>query len=449
MSNALAIASVTAVLKDLLDNALIDHSVSATVGGPVLVTAVAPDLIDLADENADRQLNIFLYHVMPNAAWRNTGLPSRDGRGERLTNPPLALDLYYMLTAYGAQDFEAEILLGYAMQLMHEMPVLTRDAIRRTLSPGSPVSGVGLLPPALDALAASDLADQIEQIKVTPVSLSTEDISKLWSAFQANYRPSVAYQVSVVLIESTRAAKSPLPVLMRGAGDIGVFVYAGLTPPYPAIESVDPPDEQLSAVLGAELVITGYQLNRSTDATVLINNTRLDAPLELTPLAGATATEMRVRLEINPATDPANFVAGVYTLSVVFDRSAPDPALERTTNEVPFALAPSIVEPPDASPPGTPAHITAVRGVDDAVTVTVECRPEVRPTQPVSLVVGEREAQAEPHPAPTTDTLVFRFPVLAPGDYFARLRVDGVESQLIDRSVVPPVFRTSQRVTIP
>ena len=52
MSTALAIASVTAVLKDLLNNGLIDHNVSAQVGESVLVTALPPDRIptDAANE---------------------------------------------------------------------------------------------------------------------------------------------------------------------------------------------------------------------------------------------------------------------------------------------------------------------------------------------------------------------------------------------------------------
>src|SRR5215211_5297880 len=137
MSSPLAIAAVTAVLKDLLDNGLIDHSVSAAVGGPVVVTAHAPQRIK-TDENEVAQLNLFLYQVTPNPGWRNAGLPSRNGSGNLLTNPPLALDLHYLLTAYGKQDFEAEILLGYAMHLLHETPVLTREAIRKTLGPVSP-----------------------------------------------------------------------------------------------------------------------------------------------------------------------------------------------------------------------------------------------------------------------------------------------------------------------
>ena len=113
------------------------------------------------------QLNLFLHQVTPNPAGATTRLPSRDAIGrQRLTNAPLALDLHYLLSAYSGGDLHAEILLGYAMQLLHETPVLTRDAIRTALNP-SP--GVGTtLPPALRALADSGLEDQVEQIKLTP-----------------------------------------------------------------------------------------------------------------------------------------------------------------------------------------------------------------------------------------------------------------------------------------
>ena len=213
MSSALAIASVTAVLRDLLNNGLIDHNLASSVGD-VEVSALPPDRIETGDSAEKSQLNLFLYQVTPNQGWRNVALPSRDARGDRLTNPPLALDLHYMLTAYGAKAFHCEILLGYGMQLLHETPVLARDAIRRALSPPFPVNGDGL-PASLQALSASELAEQIEQIKITPLSLSTEEISRLWTAFQAKYRPTAAYQVSVVLIESKRSTRSTLPVRAR------------------------------------------------------------------------------------------------------------------------------------------------------------------------------------------------------------------------------------------
>ncbi|MDQ3259152.1 MAG: DUF4255 domain-containing protein [Acidobacteriota bacterium] len=426
MTNALAIASVTAVLKDLLDDALVNNSVSAAMSGSVRVSALAPDRID----DDATQLNIFLYHAAPNAGWRNTGLPSRNRSGGRMTNPPLALDLYYLLTAYGKENFEAEILLGYAMQIIHEMPVLTRELIREVLA--APSGGGGIVPPALAALAASDLAEQVEQIKVTPQSLTIEELSKLWAALQANYRPSVAYHVSVVLIESTFASRAPLPVLMRGTGDRGVITQPDLTPPFPTLTSVAPPDKQLAARLGEVLTLSGFQLDGES-VTVRAANARLPASFALTPLADNTATSVTVRLEDDAATDPQNWIAGFYTLTVEVTSGGET----RTTNEVAFALAPRITS------------TSAARDADGNVVVTVECVPDVRAAQRASLIVGDHELQAEAHPDQTNQLIFIDRTETPAGTYFVRLRVDGVESVLINRTTTPPTFEASQQVTVP
>ena len=60
MSTPLAIGAVSAVLRNLLDNGLVD--VGAPLG-PVNVTAVAPDRIDLDDAEAPPSLNLFLYRT--------------------------------------------------------------------------------------------------------------------------------------------------------------------------------------------------------------------------------------------------------------------------------------------------------------------------------------------------------------------------------------------------
>ena len=60
---------------------------------------------------------------------------------------------------------------------------------------------LNILPPEFDLLRASELADQIESLKITPQTLSMDDMSKLWTAFQASYRTTVAYDVSLVLID--------------------------------------------------------------------------------------------------------------------------------------------------------------------------------------------------------------------------------------------------------
>ena len=47
-----------------------------------------------------------------------------------------------------------------------------------------------------------------------------------------------------------------------------------------------------------------------------------------------------------------------------------------------------------------------------------------------------------------TDTLNFNIETMPPGEYFLRLRVHGVDSLLVDSSVTPPVFDSSQKVTL-
>src|ERR1700743_1751623 len=214
MSTALAIASVTQVLKDLLNDGLINNDVTGTLGVNVKVTSLPPDRIDTTLASEDSQLNLFMYHTTTNMGWRNEGFPSLNAKGERISNPPLALDLHYLLSAYGSTELHPEILVGYGMQLLHETPVLTRDAIKTSLAL-NPSVPPAQLPQYLRMLSTSELADQIEQIKITPQALSTEEIYKLWAAFLTRYRPTSAYHVSVVLIESKKSTKAALPVLQR------------------------------------------------------------------------------------------------------------------------------------------------------------------------------------------------------------------------------------------
>ena len=198
MSSALALASVTAVLKDLLENGLASGSVTSKLGADATVSALPPDRIPSgADERA--QLNLFLYLVTPHPGLRGNG-----GGGSR---GALALDLHYLLTAYGAQDFQTEILLGHALQLVHDTPVLERDRIKEILKTISHTRDRRVVPPTLAALAGSDLADSVERLKIEPTFLNTEEMSKLWSALQARYRPSATYKVSAVVMNAGNGKK--------------------------------------------------------------------------------------------------------------------------------------------------------------------------------------------------------------------------------------------------
>ncbi len=435
MSNALAIAGVTAVLRDLLNDGLINHNVAGVLGSSVTVSLGPPDRVVPANGTEASQLNLFLHQVTPNAGWRNEGHPSRDASGRsRVSNPPLALDLHYLLSAYSGGDLHAEILLGYAMQLLHETPVLTRQAIQIALSP-SPAVGT-VLPPALRALADSGLEHQVEQIKITPEYLNTEEMSKLWTATQSHFRPTAAYLASVVLIEATETVRSPLPVLSRGPveplsrRDRGVVVEPSLVPPLPMLEAIVPPGGQPVARLGETIDLIGQQLD-GTGRAVLLTNDRFE--IEESSAALGTGGPALIQFSI-PIAQAADFPVGIYRVGARVLRSGE--AAPRDTNRLAMTLAPEIT--------GLPMSVA--RDGAASASFTLNFRPTLRAGQRVVLVLGQQELLPQTFAVPTT-SLDFVIEDATVGSHLARLRIDGIDSPIIDRSVDPPVF-LNQRIVI-
>lgn len=448
MSSPLAIGAVSAVLRNLLDNGMIEAG--AALGTTVSVSAVAPDTINLESSDEPPRLNVFLHQVTHNAGYKNRDLPSRSNTsGERLTNAPLALDLHYLLTAYARADFQAEILLGYAMHLLHERPVLDRAAVRRALDP-SPLDA-SMLPPAYQALSAADVADQVELLKVTPAAMNSDEMSKLWSAIQTHYRPSAAYVVSVVLIEGTRPGRSPLPVLSRGPvdeisrRDRGVVVNADMAPPLPTLFRVEPPFEQSGVRLGESVTVRGVRL-RGSAHRVLLRHRLSPAALELSPTSvDAAGAELRFSLPEDAAAQAA-FAPGQWSLSLRFVPAGD--VNQRETNAVPLVLAPIPVLAAHAGL-GLPAASVTRGGAPPRVTVELHSRPEVRPEQRATLILDTTESVARPRTT-ASSPLVFEFSnELPPGARRVRLRVDGIDSVLVDKSGSAPVFDASQTLTVP
>ncbi|MDE2300840.1 MAG: DUF4255 domain-containing protein [Burkholderiales bacterium] len=433
MSSALAIAAVTASLKDLLNDGLMDHDLSTL--GSFAVTAQPPDRVTTgATEN--NQLNLFLYQVTANMGWRNVDLPSRGRDGTRLTSPPLALDLHYLLTAYGAQDLNAEVLLGYAMQVLHENPVLTRQQLRTALGAPAPVDGT-LLPGPFGSLSAIDLADQAEQIKLTPVYLGADDLSKLWTAMQARYRPSMAYSVSVVLIQTQGGGRAALPVLKRGADDRGPLAQAAPAPLLTGVRAAASP-LQPALRLGEDLIVAGHNLLRG-NIGVRIEHPRFAIVQDL-PTRAIDAAQLGVHLPsvAEDASGMAGWAVGVYSVSLrVSEPGRPTWG----TNSVPMALAPSITVTPLAQAPGT-------------LNLSVTCTPRLRSDQhaQVRLLFGAIEALPDSITTPgdptQPSTLAFTIPGVAAGGYAVRLRVDGVDSLPVKFAGTPPSFAFDPQQTV-
>src|SRR5262249_53697071 len=140
----------------------------------------------------DVGVNIFLYEIAPNAVLRNTDLPTRSGNGQAaVQRPTAALDLHYLMSFYGKDKLGAQRVLGSVVRHLHSHPLLTRKMVQNTLTD-----------PLYSYLATSNLADSVEPVRFSPLSLSLEELSKLWSIFfQTTYALSTAYCASAVFIE--------------------------------------------------------------------------------------------------------------------------------------------------------------------------------------------------------------------------------------------------------
>jgi hypothetical protein len=405
MSNASAIAAVTSTLQAILGTEIVlDADLTDT-----MVTALPLD--KARGSNTTNQLNLFLYQVLPNAAWRNMDPPKTVKSGETAM-PALALDLHYLITAFGrendtSQPFDHH-LLGKAMSVLYDHALLGPTEIA-TAFPGS------------------GLESQADRVRITLQPLSLEDISKLWMGFATQYRVSVGYDVSVTLIDSTQAAKTPLPVLARGAQDKGWLSQANLTPTTPTLYSVTPPNQQTSVRLGEILTLAGVNLD-GTAIGVQFNHPLWTAPVEVAPNAGATPTQITVTIPTLPAVWPAGF----YTVAVLVQR--PTEAFRRTTNTLAVSLAPTLTLAPPSAPHGN-------------ISYTATCSPQVFPGQTVSLLLGDAEVPAVAFTTQTANP-TFAATNIAAGTLFFRLRVDGVDSLLINMTVSPPVFDITQQVTV-
>ena len=89
------------------------------------------------------------------------------------------------------------------------------------------------MPPTLQALGTSELADQIEQIKIVLKPMTTDEASKSWTAFQAKFRASACYTGSVVLIEKHCAQPFAAAGLDARCERQRGRVQPNLLPPFP------------------------------------------------------------------------------------------------------------------------------------------------------------------------------------------------------------------------
>ncbi|MEU9112634.1 Pvc16 family protein [Streptomyces sp. NPDC048483] len=236
MSNALAVATVTQALA-----LLIEHNLHPEIDMAVSVETRKPP----ADPPTDPTITVFLYQVTHNPSMRNNDLATRASDGTLLKRPAAAIDLHYVISAYGEEtELVGQRLIGSVIRTLHEIPVLPKELIEEAAQ--------------RPYLEGSDLAESLQKVRFTPTQMDVDETSKLWGMLHNTpYSLSVVYQASLVLLDGHQkpAPAKPVhkpevtvlpfgapgaPVPPGGAGPVGSVAPVGPVrsagvPPIPAV----------------------------------------------------------------------------------------------------------------------------------------------------------------------------------------------------------------------
>lgn len=406
MGNALSIAATSRLLHDIIEGNVTRYGLDGYVGNDVLVTAEPP-----MDDDERRRINVFLYRAIENANLRNEPLPSHDARGNPVRPPLLTLDLHYAVTAYAESDYQSELMMGCAMQALHETPVLNRALIRDILNND----------PGPNSIMDSRLFEQIQSIRIRHRNLPEEAFTRLWSAFHVPYRLTTFYEVAVVLVESDAPTSVSPPVLSRPRP-----AAHGSTAP------VTPTLLEASATSGAPgdvIQLNGVSLEGTNIEVEAIHpDPSVERPVVAIPPADASDGAVAF-------TVPATWPVGTYELRLHLD---PPGGNRRVSNRLPFTVRPAVTVDTldrDAAPP---QHLT----------VTLSVAPEVQPGQHSTLILGAR-AFSGPAVNAAAGTLVFADLDIPAGNVVLRLQVDGIENAWLDHSTSPATVLPAANVVLP
>lgn len=418
MSNFLAVATATATLRQMLE-----ETVSRDVGGAT-ATAVRPNAP--ANSLPNPGVNVYLYQITPNAAWRNADVPTRGANGGLVQRPRAAVDLHYLLSFYGNEnELEPQRVLGSVIRVLHEQPLLSRHRIRDVIN-------------ANDFLRASNLDGEPELVKFTQLPLSLEELAKLWSVFfQTPYVLSVAFQATVVFIEGESTPRTTLPVRERN-----LYVVSFRQPVIDQVTAAAGPRQPILA--NSTLRISGVAL-RGDVTRVRIGQT------VVTP-APDQVSDSQIDVVL-----PAGLRAGIRSVQVEHPRLMGTPPTQHggiESNAAAFILQPNITL--TVSNIAVMLENRAPIIVDGEAllkaTVTAVFDPLVGRTQRVKLLLYEFDAPATrptraytfdapaangiANPAQTeTASIAFDVERVFSGVYLVRVQVDGAESPLaIDAS---------------
>jgi hypothetical protein len=193
MSNYKVVAEVSRALQQILWEAFTaDPVIAGIINRPEEIVFRNPT--ETARDSANR-LSIWLHQICENEYVKNRPpLPTTNG-SQQTRIPPLALNLFYLVTPFAPKgNPEAELLLlGKTMQVLYDNAIV----FLRDDTPGEEVA---------------------EEVRIIFSRLSLEELTRIWEALREPYHLSVCYEIRVTHIDSSR-----LPANARVIDRVGEF----------------------------------------------------------------------------------------------------------------------------------------------------------------------------------------------------------------------------------
>ena len=402
MTNYLAVATVTAALRNIIQTGIKDDLPGTTV------TSVTPEGLNNAQK--ERKINIYLYQVSPiRELQQENSIPNRSRYNGKTNQRSLQLNLYYLITFYGNElELEPQQLLGSTIRTLLDRSILEKDTIEEAISRS-------------DFLNNSTLVNQVNKVSFMMNSMTPEELTRIWSTlFRSPYSLSIAYVGKAVLIEGGKAGKTALPVrsvLMNSS--IKQLVIE-------EIKSSTGKNQPITAQ--SNLTIIGQNLS-APNVQVRIGDILVDPQTVKNKKIELNLSQMNKEelKKLNP---------GIQSVQIVHSerkRSVIDPIRSIESNAIPLVLCPIVTE---ENIKLDNERASWNNSYSAEITITIK-DITVDKDQRVSLLMNEitdtnPEAYIFPAKPRKTETQLLNFFVreVKAGEYLIRVQVNGAESPL-------------------
>jgi hypothetical protein len=336
---------VTETLKNLIVNCFSVSTAWPLTGQTLEVSALPPDKL-----KGDNTIGIYLYHIVENSFHKNIPSPGIEIPPVRYT--PMALDLYYLLTAHS--DLQIDVpkddisslreqqMMSIAMKAFHDYPI-----INNTTKINNKI------------IFTSDLIDSNNLLRIELLPVTQTEAVSYWTAGSSPLRLAAYYRVSVVFLEPEESKSRAGRVLSYGN-----YIFVGAGP------RIDGCSNTLSFNLPGKTVSNQVELRPAQvpfgelvtfsgsgfvgdKVDLLLKNAGWGSPIAVDPSSwGLTFSEIGASIKIyDTITDEDGntftILPGIYSACIQVTKQitlsdGTSREIKHISNECPFAIVPKL-----------------------------------------------------------------------------------------------------------